>query len=88
MHGHAYVQADSTESQLVSGIAVLYPWFGDVTTNIQSTWSAQGTICREDTMTDQNSKTVLWLCQFFYTGQSSTSTLADAHTTPAPHDLG
>jgi len=47
LHGHAYAQANSTDIQLVSGIAVLYPWFGDAATNIQSTWSAQGTICRE-----------------------------------------
>jgi len=42
MHCHAYAQANSTDIQLVSGIAVLYPLFGDfdVATNIQST------ICR------------------------------------------
>jgi len=28
LHGHAYAQANSTDIQLVSGIAVLYPWFG------------------------------------------------------------
>jgi len=47
LHGRAYAQANSTDIQLVSGIAVLYPWFGDVATNVQSTWSAWGTICRE-----------------------------------------
>jgi len=42
LHGHAYVQADSTDIQLVSAIAVLYPRFGDVATSIQSTRSVQG----------------------------------------------
>jgi len=42
LHGHAYVQADSTDIQLVSSIAVLYPWFGDVATSIQSARSVQG----------------------------------------------
>ena len=42
LHGHAYVQADSTDIQLVSAIAVLYPWFGDAATSIQSTRSVQG----------------------------------------------
>jgi len=42
LHGHAYAQANGTDIQLVSGMAVLYPWFGDVATNVQSTWSAWG----------------------------------------------
>jgi len=41
LHGHAYVQADSNDIQLVSAIAVLYPRFGDAATSIQST-SVQG----------------------------------------------
>jgi len=42
LHGHAYVQADSTDIQLVSTIAVLYPRFGDAATSIQSTRSVHG----------------------------------------------
>jgi len=42
LHGHVYVEADSTDIQLVSAIAVLYPRFGDVATSIQSTRSVQG----------------------------------------------
>ena len=38
LHGHA----DSTDIQLVSAIAVLYPRFGDAVTSIQSTRSVQG----------------------------------------------
>jgi len=38
----AYVQADSNDIQLVSAIAVLYPWFGDAATSIQSTRPVQG----------------------------------------------
>jgi len=33
MHGHAYVQADSTDIQLVFVIVVLYPRFGDAVTS-------------------------------------------------------
>jgi len=42
LHGHAYVQADSNDIQLVSAIAVLYPRFGDAATSIQSTRPVQG----------------------------------------------
>jgi len=42
LHGHAYVQADSNDIQLVSAIAVLYPRFGDAVTSIQSTRPVQG----------------------------------------------
>ena len=41
LHGHAYIPADSTDIQLVSGIAVPYPRFGDVV-------KVHGTICREE----------------------------------------
>ena len=47
---HAYVQADSTDIQLVFAIAVLYPRFGDAVTSIQPTTSVQAGqwICREE----------------------------------------
>ena len=50
VHGHAYVQADSNDIQLVSAIAVLYPRFGDAVTSIQPTTSVQAGqwICREE----------------------------------------
>ena len=48
LHHHAYIQAHSADIQLVSEIAVLHPQFGDAATSIESTWSVQGTICREE----------------------------------------
>ena len=56
LHRYAYIQVHSGDVQLVSGIAVLYPQFGDVVTSIQSTCSVPGTgsVERKDTMTDQN----------------------------------
>jgi len=50
LHGYAYIQTDSTDIQLVSGIAVPYPRFGDVA-------KVRGTICREEG-TPQQIKTV------------------------------
>jgi len=35
LHGHAYVQADSNDIQLVSAITVLYPRFGNAATSLQ-----------------------------------------------------
>ena len=43
LHCHVYIQAHSADIQLVSGIAVLYPQFGDAVTSIQSTCSVQHT---------------------------------------------
>ena len=49
LHGHAYVQADSNDIQLVSAIAVLYPWFGDAVTSIQKYKISSGKwTCREE----------------------------------------
>ena len=42
-----HCQVHSADIQLVSGIAVLYPQFGDAATSIQNTCSVQATICRE-----------------------------------------
>ena len=47
---HTYIQAHSADIQLVSGIAVLHPQFGDVATSIQSTYmvSSGHWICTEE----------------------------------------
>ena len=47
---HTYIQAHSADIQLVSGIAVLHPQFGDAATSIQSTYmvSSGHWICTEE----------------------------------------
>jgi len=70
LHGHAYAQADGTDTHLVPGIAVLYPWLAlgtwQPTSKKYMVSSGRALSVERDTMTDQNNKTVLWLASFFF----------------------
>jgi len=55
LHCYAYIQVHSGDVQLLAGIAVLYPQFGDVVTSIQKYLLSSGHwICREERHHDRS----------------------------------